>query len=272
VVKFLRVGFKSVTDLVEEKAKAEAAFGNEFYVGEGVSLEHTPDHIHLEFETQRRVLSSAVLNGGFRQANHFLNMKVPKLCPIALEDPEKTLECYCRDRGWNEPAVGMMTAASMKSLRVVREALASESSVVESLAVIVTTGLDNARWAGDPADFSALASVPNKIGTINMAIVTSAQLTEAAMVEMITVATEAKVTALQTLEILSPVSGQLATGTGTDAIAIVSGEVGRERDRQPVRFVGKHTLMGERVAQMVIKALHSSINYSSKDHHLEPSC
>lgn len=229
------------------------------FIGEGVTLEQAPDHIHLEFEQPRRVLSSAVLNGGFSHARHFLNMKVSKQCPFALEDPAITLECYCQDRRWRGAAVGMMTAASMKSLRVVHDELAGES-----LAVVVTSGLDNARRAGDAAEFTALSSVPMKVGTINMAIVTSADLTDAAMVEMVTVATEAKTVALQELGIQSPVSGKLATGTGTDAIAVFSGDSAKLAD--PVRFVGKHTLIGERLAQMVIAALHSSINDLSKAH------
>ena len=74
-------------------------------IAEGVTLQQTSDHIHIEFEKPQRVLSSAVLNGGFYQANHFLNMRVPKRCPLSLEgsslkntvleDPEITLKRYC---------------------------------------------------------------------------------------------------------------------------------------------------------------------------------
>ncbi len=265
------MGFRTVTDLAIGQAGAEDACKNrEFYLGEGVTLEQTSDHIHLAFDQPWRVLSSAVLNGGFCQVNHFLNMRVPKCCPIALEDPAKTLARYCCDRGWGEPAVGMMTAASMKSLRVVHEEIAGES-----LAVLVTTGLDNARRAGDPAEFSALASVPNKVGTINMAVLSSAYLTDAAMVEMVAVVTEAKAAALQELNVRSPLSGKLATGTGTDSIALFSNtKISEEsgQNGQLVKFAGKHTLMGERVAQMVIRAVRSSISYPSTGNQRETSC
>ena len=236
-------------------------------IAEGVTLQQTSDHIHLEFEKPQRVLSSAVLNGGFYQANHFLNMRVPKRCPLSLEgtvleDPEITLKRYCDERGWVGPTVGMMTAASMKSLRVAVDELRGKISAGESLAVVVTTGLANARRAGDSAEFTALTSIPNKVGTINMAIVTSAHLTTAAMVETVAVATEAKAALLQELGVLSPVSGEIATGTGTDAIAIFSGA--DEKNSEKVKFTGKHTLFGERVAQLVIKSLRSSINYLSQ--------
>ena len=246
-------------------------------ITEGVTLEQTSDHVHLEFDKPQRVLSSAVLNGGFYQANHFLNMRVPKHCPLtlegsslkdalledtALEDPAITLKRYCDEKRWRGPAIGMMTAASMKSLRVAHEFLPGEGLVYESLAVVVTSGLQNARRAGDPAEFRALTPVPNKVGTINMAIVTSAYLTNAAMVEAITVATEAKAAVLQQLNVLSPVSGKVATGTGTDAIAFFSNT--DNQNNQPVKFTGKHTLFGERVAQLVIKSLRSSINYKAE--------
>jgi len=245
--------------------KGEPEKDEGYFIAEGVTLEQTPDHIHLEFEKPHRVLSSAVLNGGFYQANHFLNMRVPprdsQHCPLELEDPAVTLKRYCHQKGWSGAAIGMMTAASMKSLRVVHDVLPGEALVGESLAVVVTTGLENARRAGDVAEFKALTSIPNKVGTINMAIVTSAYLTTAAMVEAVTVATEAKAVVLQELNIISPVSGGVATGTGTDAIAIFSGN--DEKNRQPVKFTGKHTLFGERLAQLVIKALRSSINWPS---------
>jgi adenosylcobinamide amidohydrolase len=68
------------------------------------------------------------------------------------------------------------------------------------------------------------------------------------------------------LGITSPVSGRLATGTGTDAIAVFSGHgVGR------ARFAGKHTLLGERLAVLVMQSLHSSISYNAVDSTQVPS-
>ena len=42
------------------------------------SLEHTQNHIHIEFSQPHQIMSSAVLNGGFVIADHHVNMKVPK--------------------------------------------------------------------------------------------------------------------------------------------------------------------------------------------------
>jgi adenosylcobinamide hydrolase len=64
-------------------------------------------------------------------------------------------------------------------------------------------------------------------------------LTDGAMVEAVQIATEGRVRALYENGIKSCRSGLLATGTGTDCIAIVSLGDGVER------YCGKHTKAGE---------------------------
>jgi len=78
----------------------------------------------------------------------------------------------------------------------------------------------------------------------------------AAMVEATMLATEAKAAALQNANILSSVSQQIATGTGTDAIAVVSGS-----GPQEIAFCGKHVLLGETIGRLVISAVESSIHF-----------
>ncbi|MCF6194093.1 MAG: adenosylcobinamide amidohydrolase, partial [Kangiellaceae bacterium] len=142
-----------------------------------------------------------------------------------------------------------MTAASMNSFCI-------EQSCVEGVdsTVLVTTGISNARRAGDKADIQELLGASNKVGTINLILICSANLTDAAMIEAVMIATEAKVAALQDANILSPVSNRLATGTGTDAIAVVSG------DGPPkIEFCGKHVLLGEWIGHLVITAVTRSL-------------
>lgn len=216
----------------------------------GVSMSCTADLLHVRFARPHRVLSSAVLNGGLCHASDFFNVRVPKHAPGPVEDPALTLQRLSDQLRCAGAAVGMMTAASMKSLQVACEPLGGEI-----LAVLVTTGLENARRAGDPAEYQSLEALPVKLGTINLGIVTSAQVADAALVEMLAVATEAKVAALHELNVISPVSGLLATGTGTDAIAVFSGH-GNHR----VRFAGKHTLLGERLAVLVMQVIRDSVH------------
>ncbi|MEE9367615.1 MAG: adenosylcobinamide amidohydrolase [Pontiella sp.] len=218
----------------------------------GISLDHTGEHIRIEFDTPRRVLSSAVLNGGAVRASHLLNLKVNG-DSRAIEPPEKTLAAYCVDAGWRGTTVGMMTATSMDSLRV-----AKESADGIEIAVLATSGLSNPRRAGDRAECRRMVMESEPVGTINIIAITSAILTDAAMVEALMIVTEAKSAVLQEADVRSPVSSGIATGTGTDAIAVVSGH-----GPQEVRYCGKHVLFGEILGRLAASAVRLSINYKA---------
>jgi len=223
----------------------------------GVHLERTANHIHLRFDCPARVLSSAVLNGGTVKANHILNLNIRNKRnhgPNERQSPELTLAQYCRNCGLSGTTVGLMTAASMDSFRLVQ---ATEQGV--EIIVLVTAGLSNARRAGDYAEYREIGTLRYDAGTINIICLTTAVLTPAALVEAVITATEAKTAALQKLGIKSPVSDTPATGTGTDAIAIAC--VGSHGTTN-VQYCGKHVVFGEILANLVIEAVTSSITDS----------
>jgi len=221
------------------------------------SLEQSQNHVHIEFSIPHHVMSSAVLNGGLVYANHLLNMKVPKV-DSATELPAVTLAKYCADFEWQGTAVGMMTAASMSSLRMAK---VTEQGV--ELVVMVTSGLSNARRVGDYAEHRTMATDPDEVGTINIIVLTSAKLTDAASIEAILIITEAKAAALQDAKIMSPISNKIATGTGTDSVAVVSGH-----GPEIISYCGKHVLFGEILGRLVMETVTSSIAWeklSSED-------
>jgi len=225
------------------------------HMSEGVYLEQTVDHIHVRFDRPSPVISSAVMNGGAVIADHILNLSVRNKFKNGFEirqPPEVTLAEYCRYFGWSGTAVGLMTAASMDSFRLAK---ATEQGI--EIFVLVTTGLSNARRAGDYAEHREIGLPPDKTGTINIICMTTAVLSPAAMLEAVITATEAKAAALQNLGIISPVSGAPATGTGTDAIAVGCGHGSTE-----VQYCGKHVIFGEILAKLVIEAVTSSIKGS----------
>lgn len=213
----------------------------------GYQLRVDRECVHVAFPVPRPVLSSAVLNGGMIYADHVLNLHVEdKTEPIHhLEEPELTLNRFCRVRGWSGLVVGMMTAALMDTFRRVR---VEEQGVF--MDALVTMGLSNPRRAGDPADWSSLVTGHPSAGTINILVITNADLEPSAMAEALMIATEAKAAALQDMNILSPISGKIATGTGTDAMAIAVG-FGPGK----IRYCGKHVLFGEMLARAVISSL-----------------
>lgn len=221
-------------------------------VNPGCRIRITQKYILLTFNEQMQVLSSCVLNGGLQNIRHVLNLKVLDDDTI-VEDPVLTLSNRCKELDLTEKCIGMMTAAPMHTLR---HNTCWCGDVYFS--AIVTVGLGNARRAGDPADvISSNEALP--AGTINLVVSTNAQLKPAALVEALMIATEAKVAALEALNIKSAKSGKMATGTGTDAIAIVSDPHG-----VPLRYVGKHVLAGEMLAQAVIGALTASLDRSAR--------
>ena len=215
-------------------------------------LKQTSDYICVGFSSQQPVLSSAVFNGGACSASNILIMKVAENfegTKQIVENPENTLAEYCRQLQLSGTTVGMMTSASMDSFRLV-----SRSSQGVEITAMVTAGISNARCAGDRADWRKFQTDANPAGTINIIILTNATMSHAAMVESVMLATEAKTVAMRKLGVKSPVSGAIATGTGTDVIAVANGF-----DSEIIRYCGKHVLFGEMLASIVIEAITESL-------------
>ncbi len=211
-----------------------------------VRLIHHPDYIAL-LPTQRcRVLSSAVLNGGLQEANALLNMRVDKHSPLPCLAPEQNLLKKAEELSLPAATIGMMTAASMQSLGHHIEH--RDDLTVECW---VTSGLSNVRRVGDKADDNA---VP---GTINICLYINQALSEAALVEALILLTESKVTAIRDANILSPVSSQPASGTGTDSHAVFCPKTEPQH-----AYCGKHTILGELIGRTALYACSISINHS----------
>ncbi len=98
-----------------------------------------------------------------------------------------------------------------------------------------------------------------KLGTINIILLTNVSLNSAALAASFITITEAKVIALQELDVRSSYnSGWQATGTGTDQIVVVSGK-GNE-----CTYVGGHAKMGEIMARAVTSATINAIKKELK--------
>ena len=130
---------------------------------------------------------------------------------------------------------------------------------------ICTGGVErNAGRAGDPASYyepqksnenaaSGRECIPRQ-GTINAMIFINRELTPGAMVTAAITATEAKTSVLQELEVPSRYSDGLATGTGTDQIAIAS-KLGGEA----ISYAGKHSKLGELIGRTMHDAVKKTL-------------
>lgn len=188
--------------------------------------------------TLYRVLSWAPLGGGLREARSILNHQV-SVDEYPAYEPTVYLQALASRLRVLLPAVGLMTGVRME--RVVRRTVRQGSLAVECFA---TVGLSNALAVGDPATYE------ERPGTINLIVLVNQPLTEAALAEAVAIATEAKVSALYAACVQSTVSATLATGTGTDCVAIAC-----PPGTPAYAYCGKHTRLGELVGRVVCDAV-----------------
>jgi adenosylcobinamide amidohydrolase len=150
--------------------------------------------------------------------------------------------------------VGMWTSRRVASAIVV--AAASNEGAPERVSglslravALVTAGLSNAVRVGDtPGPLSGW-------GTINIACHVSAALSPTALIEALGVAVEARTTAVLEARVQSRRSDSIASGTGTDCVAIMAPEGGAP----PSVYAGKHTAIGHVVGDAVLRACASAI-------------
>lgn len=210
------------------------------------TLYKTAQHCVFLAEQPLQTTGSCIWNGGATTVHGWLNMKVSGDTAVT-EAPAITLQRYARTLDIAKPLAGVMTAASMNSLR---HAVLGDDTC--ALACFVTAGIRNARRAGDAADEHL------QPGTINIALVCNRHFTPAAAIEALLITTEAKTAACYDLQIRSPVSQQMATGTGTDSICLLSAlEPG---DQMSVEYCGKHTRIGEWLGRASYQAIHESLH------------
>jgi adenosylcobinamide amidohydrolase len=142
--------------------------------------------------------------------------------------------------GIKDKFVGLMTAVSLADLVTVRE---SRGEIwVEGF---VTVGTSNAVRAGEAVTSGRNAHSSTYPGTINLILVTNARLSASAMVGVVQVATEAKTAVLLHAKVKSWTGRPGATGTGTDAVVVVSGA------GPSLRYSGTHTVLGELVGRVI---------------------
>jgi adenosylcobinamide amidohydrolase len=157
-----------------------------------------------------------------------LNAQVPS--SYGRRDPGHHLGKLGVSLGLPARGVGMLTAADVRKVSV------SHDSGVE---VAVTAGLGHPTWAAGPECRRPVSMV----GTINAVVWVPEHLSDGALVNAVTTATEAKSQALWD----GKVDG---TGTATDAVCVACPDAG------PLHaFGGPRSLWGARVARAVHAAL-----------------
>jgi adenosylcobinamide amidohydrolase len=215
------------------------------------SVRQERDALIVSFASPARTLSWAVLNGGFCHARHVINHHVDGKNALFCAQPGPWLERAAAELGLRGKVVAMATAVEMS--HTVQVSMESNGARVICFA---TVGCGNALSVGEPATVKLEEPAPS-LHTINMILTIQPGLADEAIVEAVQVATEGRLRALYEKGIKSCQSGLLATGTGTDCIAIVSLGDGVER------YCGKHTKLGELIGGAAYMAVAKGIELST---------
>ena len=183
------------------------------------------------FPAPLRAIASSPHGGGIGVRRWVVNAQVP--ASYARRDPDHHLGKLGVSLGLPGRGVGMLTAADVRSYT---------SAVDEGVEVTATVGLGHAVLAAAPHDPRPVPMA----GTINIVAMLPERLSDAALVNAIATATEAKTQALRDL-------GLDATGTATDAVCVLCPDEGRPHD-----FGGPRSLWGARLARAVHGAVLAS--------------
>ena len=145
----------------------------------------------------------------------------------------------------------LLTGADMDNFALKKE----EYQEFKVFALVTAGTRSNAQRIGvDRAESLEREGRFETLGTINVIVLTNASLSEGAMARGLITLTEAKIIALEDLDIRSSYNPDIrATGTGTDNAIMVSGEGPR------IHYLGGHSKMGELMAKAVTSAVKEAI-------------
>ncbi len=255
--------------LVEESAISSDAYQTQverkllFTTAGGEQIYRQDNSLVVKLPSGRSVVTTSWLNGGQRDdLECIFNHTIPYYV-----DNEKDLEggnlfsylvITAERLGFDASrSAGLLTAASMENVSIV-----SRSFRGVQVTAIVTGGIDiNAGRAGDPASYYQEHGEVKMInGTINTILLINANLPPYTLTRALMTATEAKTVAIQELMAPSRYSYGLATGSGTDMIAVVS----NDNSQYELTDSGKHSKLGELIGTCVIEATKEALAKQSR--------
>jgi len=207
---------------------------------DGITIEVGADAVVVRADRALRVVSSAIVGGGLSHVRAIVNLHVPKGFHCA--DSETDLAAFAHRRGVPSPFVGLLTGAATEKAET-----AVERRDGLAVTAVVTLGLSNRSAAGRSAPASWAAS------TINTIVIVDADPEDAALVNLVITATEAKTLALMEAGVTTP-DGGAVTGTSTDAVVVATTGRGPR-----CRFGGPVSELGWLAASAVKSAVDASV-------------
>ncbi|WP_432363603.1 adenosylcobinamide amidohydrolase [Sporosarcina sp. UB5] len=210
-----------------------------------VNKEHftvTAERVSLQVNQPLKTVSSAVVNAGLGWYRAFVNRHVDE--NYNYDDVKAEMSAYLEQHGYSlTDTVGMMTAVTTEHAEI-----DEYEGDFGTVLVMVTAGVGNA------VDVSQAVTREQRVGTINTWVIVNGELPEEAFIQAMITATEAKTKALQTENILDPLTGTIATGTSTDSLLIAATQEGEHLPYAgPITPLGK--LIGHGVYDCTVRAI-----------------
>lgn len=192
------------------------------------------------FTEPRLGICSGPLGGGIGTRDWVLNATVPP--DYDRLDPDRHLVQIGAALGLPGAGCGLLTAVDVTGRHL---------SVDGGVAAAATVGLSSPAFAAAPDGHFRREAPRNghPVGTINIVVAVPVRLSEAALVNAVTTATEAKVQALGE-------AGVRATGTASDAIVVHCPSGGTAQ-----AYGGPRSLCGARIA----RAVHTAVLAGSRE-------
>jgi adenosylcobinamide amidohydrolase len=213
----------------------------QFNLGDGAKLIVKDNVLAVICDNALMTVSSAVFNGGCKQAKAVLNVGVPEgYNDRSLHlDPLELITSSAAKLGLTKDYLAMLTAAKIENYSLV-----SKKTADFSVSVAVTAGCSHGESSGEEMNVQEIT------GTINIIVLIDANPTESCMVASLVTATEAKSAVLRDFDVRSRYTGDSATGSITDSVAVASTCQGKI-----IRYSGPASKLGKAVGYCTRKAV-----------------
>lgn len=235
------------------------------------------DHEHLPFlvwafPRPRPTASTAAVGGGVGSRAWILNAMVPR--DYARTDLEQHVGELATSVTLTGSGVGLLTAVDVSRRRFAEldgVTVCSTVGVTDRIRVDRRIALpdlvprpDGSEPTDSPVPGGARSGPEpestgrHRAGTINIVVTLPVRLDEAALLDALTIATEAKVAALLD-------TGIDATGTPTDSVTVCADPTGPAE-----RFAGSGTAWGSRLGRLVHETVHAGVLLQRAEANVEP--
>jgi adenosylcobinamide amidohydrolase len=208
----------------------------------GYGLGETQPFLLWTLPEPMKTLSWALYGGGLHKSQQIAWIQVGPYDLTIDTCPREFLQHRLDTIGATD-ALGFMTSARIEHYSQCSATVGEVTAIT-----VATVGLGNALRAGDPSRSSL------RVGTINCACLVDTALSLEAMLEAMVISAEAKTAAVLESGLRSAISGEPATGTGTDCHAIACPD-----RKQQTSYAGKHTDVGSAIGASVFNAVQKGV-------------